>query len=247
MRDYSAIVQRIENCEGKETVLRVLGEVAGYPVHAVRLSQDGTLPVVFINGGTHGDEPAGVEGVLAFLERSPGNWLDHFQFEVIPCLNPHGYVHGSRLNAMQVDINWAFLREDVPEIDLIKTFINGRRFEAVVDLHEDWESPGYYLYELVRNRPPAGSDITRRVAEVCPLNLNTTIEGERAVNGVVFPNMEVEKRRIEGGIPIALFQQAYTNHLITSETPTEAPMDQRVEAHQVALETILGGHAQGEG
>ena len=70
------------------------------------------------------------------------------RFEVIPCLCPWSYVHNARLNAQEVDVNWAFLRDDVPEIEILKGFVEGRVFAGVIDLHEDWESPGFYL---VRN------------------------------------------------------------------------------------------------
>ena len=32
-----------------------------------------------------------------------------------------------------------------------------------MDLHEDWESPGYYLYEQFRDMASIGPEITRRV------------------------------------------------------------------------------------
>ncbi len=240
MRDYGNIVRRVEALLDADS--RVLGEAGGYPIYGVRLSEDASRPVFFINGGTHGDEPAGVEGALAFLEADQSRWLGQLQFEVIPCLNSYGYVHETRLNGQETDINWAFLRNDVPEIDIIRDFVKDREFEAVVDLHEDWESPGYYLYEQFRGRLSIGREVTRRVSEVCPLNMNTTIENEAAQNGVIFPNLAVERRRKGEGIPIALFQQKYTDHLITSETPTGEPMARRVQAHLIALETIIEAH-----
>ena len=105
-------------------------------------------PVVYINGGTHGDEPAGVEAALAFLEGGWERWADRVRFEVIPCLCPWSYVHNARLNAQDVDVNWAYLRDDVPEIEILKGFLEGQVFAGVIDLHEDWESPGFYLYEM---------------------------------------------------------------------------------------------------
>ena len=242
MRAYGDIERRVEALSYSYATHRVLGEVEGYPVFGVTLSQDASLPVLFINGGTHGDEPAGVEGALAFLEGDQSRWLGDFQFEVIPCFNPYGYVHKTRLNGQDVDINWAFLRDDVPEIGLLRRFIDGRQFRAVMDLHEDWEIPGYYLYEQVRGRPPVGQEITRRVSRVCPLNMNTRIEKERAENGVIHPDLNAEKRRKGNGIPIALFKGGYTDHLITSETPTCRPIETRVRAHLTALETMIGAH-----
>ncbi|MDE2998953.1 MAG: M14 family metallocarboxypeptidase [Gemmatimonadota bacterium] len=245
MRDYSKVVERTEALSHRDFRIEVLDSVAGYPVFCVTLGKDPSLPAIYINGGTHGDEPAGTEGALAFLETGCEQWLDRFRFFVIPCLNPCGYVHNTRSNAQDVDVNWAFLRDDVPEIGLLKRFIRGRKFAAVMDLHEDWESPGYYLYEQVRGLVPAGPSITNQVSRFCPLNTRTTIEGETALNGVIFPNPEVEKRRLGGGVPIVLFKQSYTDRLITSETPSTLAMEVRVQAHLVALETMLEVQAGG--
>ncbi len=245
MRDYNQVVERTEALSSRGTRVDVLDRINGYPVFCISLCTDPSRPAVYINGGTHGDEPAGLEGALTFLEAPPERWLDRFQFHVIPCLNPYGYVHNTRLNAREVDINWAFLRKDVPEIHVIKRFIRGRKFAAIMDLHEDWESSGYYLYEQVRGLAPAGPTIARRVSRVCPLNTQPTIEGEVAENGVIFPDLQVEKRRLGGGVPIVLFKQAYTDRLITSETPSALAMDVRVQAHLVALETMLEIHAGG--
>lgn len=245
MRDYNDVVRRTEALSQRGVGIDVLDRIDGLPVYCATSGNDPTLPAIYVNGGTHGDEPAGTEGALAFLESSCVKWLDRFRFFVIPCLNPYGYVHNTRSNAQDVDINWAFLRDDVPEIGLLKRFIRGRKFAAVMDLHEDWESPGYYLYEQVRGLAPAGPRITKQVSGVCPLNTQTTIEGETALNGVIFPNLQVEKRRLGGGVPIVLFTQSYTDRLITSETPSTMAMDVRVQAHLVALQTMLELHAGG--
>ena len=238
-RDYARIVRRVERLASPDVSCQVLGEVEGLPVFCITASREDSLPGVYLSGGTHGDEPAGVECTLAFLEDHFERWLDRFQFEVIPCLNPYGYVHNTRLNARGVDINWAFKRDDVPEIGLLRDFVAGKQFVAGVDLHEDWESPGFYMYEMFRGFDPPGQTVVKRVSEVCPLNMNAEIEQEVAVNGVIHPSMEIRKRCLGEGIPIALFQEGYTDYLVTLETPTEKPVDVRIQAHLTALEAIL--------
>ena len=61
-------------------------------------------PVVFI-GGTHGDEPEGVrlaEELLRWCEQSPEV---NQPWALIPCLNPDGYLAGTRTNGNGVDLN----------------------------------------------------------------------------------------------------------------------------------------------
>ena len=237
-RDYDAVVKRVEAVSGVDVY--ALGEVEGLPVLRVSAGK-GDGPVIYINGGTHGDEPAGVEAALAFLEEEWDRWADRVRFEVIPCLCPWSYVHNARLNAQEVDVNWAYLRDDVPEIKILKGFVEGRVFAGVIDLHEDWESPGFYLYEMFGDRGPLGRKMVTQVAKVCPINENAEIEGEVAVNGVIHPNMEVARRKYGEGIPIALYQRGHTDHLVTSESPTAQPMDVRVAAHLAAVEVMVSG------
>ena len=124
LRDYGSVVSRIEAFEALESKVEVLSEISGYPVFRVIRSRQLDLPVVMINSGTHGDAPASVEGALQFLEGALDSWLDDFQFEVIPCLNPYGYVHDQRENELGIDINWAYLNDTVPEINIVKEYLS---------------------------------------------------------------------------------------------------------------------------
>ena len=235
-RDYNAVVRRVEAVSGID--VQILGEVEGLPVLCASAGRE-DAPIIYINGGTHGDEPAGVEAALAFLQGRWERWADRVRFEIIPCLCPWSYVHNARLNAQDVDVNWAFLRDDVPEIEILQGFLAGRVFAGVIDLHEDWESPGFYLYEMFGDRKSLGREMVERVERICPINKNAEIEGEVAVNGVIHPNMEVARRKYGEGIPIALFQRGHTGHLVTSETPTAQPMEVRVAAHLTAIKVMV--------
>ena len=243
LRDYNTIVKRVEALVGRGATIGRLGEVDHLPILCVTVSQNASLPTVYINGGTHGDEPAGVEGALAFLESDWTKWLDRLQFQVIPCLNPWGFVQNTRENAQGVDINWAFSSPGVPEVDALKRFIQDKLFSSVVDMHEDWESPGYYVYELFRGNS-LGQVITRRVADICQLNTNCVIEEENAIYGVIHPNLETEKRREDTGNPIVLFRRGYTDRLVTTETPTKEPLAKRVAAQLATLDVVIGAHAK---
>ena len=62
-RDYDAVVKRVEAVSGVDVY--ELGKVEGLPVFRVSAGKR-DAPVVYINGGTHGDEPAGVEARSLF-------------------------------------------------------------------------------------------------------------------------------------------------------------------------------------
>jgi protein MpaA len=238
MRDYDDIVRRIEDLQGDFMHSRVITKVEGYPVYNITLSRDSGLPTVLLMGGVHGDEPAGVEAVLKLLQRDLDHWLETFCFEVIPCFNPHGYVHDNRHNGQDLDLNWAYECDGIPEIRALRDLIEGRRFEFVMDFHEDWESPGFYLYELCRGTMSVGPEVVRRVASICPLNTAALIEGQRAENGLVYPDLEKERKLRGTGTPLALYD-FYSDHLLTSESPTGLALETRVQTHVITMETVM--------
>ena len=241
MRDYGKIVRRIESLKGEHIFFRVLGEIEGQPIYGVRLSRNEELPTALVMGGTHGNEPAGVQAALTFLERDVDDWLEALNFEVIPCLNPHGYVHDARHNAQDIDINWAYRRNDVPEVQVMRDFVAGRRFEFVLDFHEDWESPGYYLYELRRGAELVGPEVMHRVGRICSLNTSPVIEGYPAKNGLLSPDPNVEVARRGAGIPLVMYFE-HTDHLLTSESPSGEDIGVRVAAHMATLEAVVEAH-----
>jgi hypothetical protein len=234
---YEELMARIRALSGA----RELGRVGEYPVFAVEQGEDPGRPTALLIGGTHGDEPAGPAAVLAFCRRGAGPWLEAFNFLALPCLNPHGYARNTRHNGQDVDINWAYQRDDVPEIQVVRQLVAGRRFAFAVDFHEDWESPGFYLYELRRNGEPIGPQLMERVSQICPLNTEPVIEGQRARGGVIIPTPQKHEELRGQGIPIVLYDH-HTDHLLTTETPTALPLEQRVRAQLAALEVVVEAH-----
>jgi hypothetical protein len=163
---------------------------------------------------------------------------------VLPCTNPQGYVRETRENRDGVDLNWVYDRHDLPEIRAIRGVVRSARYRFVVDLHEDWESPGYYVYELRRNGPYIGDSVSRRVAPVCPINPAPVIEGDRAIAGVIHPAPYTARRASRGqGVPVALYER-HTDHLLTLESPTPLPLQTRVDGHLAALAVIAADHTQ---
>lgn len=241
MRDYNQFEERLHAaCAGRGHA-NVAGSVGGRRIYHATLHADALGDPALLLSGTHGDEPAGVEAALQFIERASDGFPD-IRFDMLPCTNPHGYVHGTRENAEGVDLNWVYDRADLPEIQALRRAIAGRRFRFIMDLHEDWESPGYYVYELRRNGPYIGDELSDQVARVCPINRDPVIEGDAAVAGVIHPEPYADRRESRGhGVPVALYEE-YTDHLLTSESPTPLPLQTRVDAHLTALAAAIEAH-----
>lgn len=129
-------------------------------------ASDSSSEHVLLSAGIHGDEPAGVLGLLEFLERDLAGYSSDFSFYILPCLNPSGYERGTRTNTAGVDLNRVFSSSSTHyEVCAVRMALaeRGERFVATIDLHEDSPEvvsdlapqdadPGaYYLYEYARH------------------------------------------------------------------------------------------------
>jgi murein peptide amidase A len=107
---------------------------------------DPRLPVVSITAGVHGDEPAGVWALLSLAR--DGLLAPRYAYRLWPCLNPTGFDARTRANAEGIDVNRSFGRGgNSPEAKAVLAANRDRRFRLAIDLHEDHEAAGFYLYE----------------------------------------------------------------------------------------------------
>jgi len=132
---------------------------------------------IYLSGGIHGDEPAGPLAILKLFQQN--QWPDDLGFWIIPCLNPGGFLLSRRENEDGMDLNRDYRS---PKTELVRAHVawlnHQPRFDVTLLLHEDWESSGFYLYELNPELKPSISDaIIDKVKEVCPINTSPVIEG----------------------------------------------------------------------
>jgi murein peptide amidase A len=102
---------------------------------------------LYVSAGIHGDEPAGPLAMLELMKS--GFFSEALSWSLCPALNPDGLARGIRGNAMGADLNRDYLLRATPEVAAHCEWIESRPVPGrFISLHEDWETMGFYLYEI---------------------------------------------------------------------------------------------------
>ena len=202
----------------------------------------GAAPIarVYISAGIHGDEPAGPLAIYQLLLQNI--WPKNVGFWICPCLNPTGFLLNRRENQEGTDLNRQYLQPKAEEtLAHIAWLEQQPNFDLCFALHEDWESHGFYLYELnPDNRPSLAERMLQRVTEVCPIDPSEIIEGRPAQSGIIRPSVDPRSRP---QWPESFYLLTHKTRLAyTLEAPSDFPLTARVEALvqavRAAIETL---------
>ncbi len=233
MRDYAEVTERLKRLD---VPIERIGTTHNYPIYQVHLAPIIDTPKhILITGGMHGDEPAGVEAVLQFLERDNTALLNKFSFLIIPCINPYGYVHNTRETVDGIDINRAFETEGVAEVTIIKKVLDKTQFSLAIDFHEDYDATGFYLYEGKRDEKYMGPRLVTAAKAVGPLDPDDP--GEDAPDLTEGVYKVATSWGTQGLTPYLL--HFHSEHVIISETPTVWQLEKRAALHLTILDTAL--------
>ncbi len=200
---------------------------------------------IYISAGIHGDEPAAPLAARQLLRDN--RWPASANLWICPCLNPTGFIANRRENHQGADLNRQYLQPQASEIVAHISWLQSQpSMDLCLCLHEDWESHGFYLYELNPDGLPSVPErILSEVSRICPIDQSQTIEGRSAANGVIRPDLDL-KTRIQW--PEALFLIMHKTRLCyTLEAPSDFPLRSRVEALVIAVRTAIACLAPSEG
>jgi hypothetical protein len=215
LRDYAALVARIKAAARPPLSWRVFGQQATadgaerYDLLLVHIPARGPVGEprhVLLNGGTHGEEPAGAEALVRFLEERRYERWPQVSYTVSPCANPWGYAHGRREGPGGRDLNRCFRRAGraTPEVALLKRALGRRPFDLVVDCHEDEDALGLYVLA-----PPAlGRALVAAAAPLGPVHPGPLVDGVLPVAGGVVeidPARTPERRRTWRNWPLPFY------------------------------------------
>ncbi|HEU5077576.1 MAG TPA: M14 family metallocarboxypeptidase [Opitutaceae bacterium] len=214
------------------------GRVAGFPLIALTKRTPGVRPRIYLSGGIHGDEPAGPMTLLQLLQddffAAQANWF------ICPMLNPVGLARGIRENADGIDLNRDY--RNTPKSAEIRAHVawlaRQPRFDAALCLHEDWEFPGFYVFELnYKNRRSIAEALIEDVSKVCSIELREIIDEREAKQGIIRPSIGPAERE---QWPEAIYlSEHHTDLCFTTESPSSQPMPMRVAAQSAAIGVVV--------
>jgi len=192
-------------------------------------------PRVYLSAGIHGDEPA---GPLALLElMTAGFFSPAIDWAICPALNPTGLAAGRRETASGIDLNRDYLLVRTREVAAHAAWLRERATPNMfLSLHEDWETTGFYFYEinLGADDPPRARGIIDAVRPWFAPEPGPMIDDHLARGpGWIFHAAEAD---VPGGWPEAIFLAHHGCPLsFTFETPSHAALAARVGAHCAAV------------
>ncbi len=226
-------------------VVEQFGAAAGWPLVALkRPSANFEAPLIYLSSGIHGDEPAGPLALLQLMKRR--YFGDDFHWMICPALNPGGLAANTRENPGGIDVNRDYREPKSPEAKQHLEFLNrqtsvyARKFACSILLHEDWETKGFYLYELNRtDQPLLGPTVLAAVEPICGVDRSPVIEGMPAKDGLITrPVADFEDRPLW---PEALWLVVKrTDRNMTLEAPSAQELGIRVAALGAAVRAAVG-------
>jgi hypothetical protein len=213
----------------------VLAELDAGPLMAWERPADG--PRIYLSAGIHGDEPAGPLALLELLRSgyfSPScHWL------LCPALNPAGLAACRRENACNIDLNRDYWIRSTREVAAHSGWLDARGApELFISLHEDWESSGFYFYEinLREDDPDRARAIIDSTRPWFPPEPGPIIDGHDSREpGWIYHAAEPD---LPEGWPEAIYLAKQGCPIsFTFETPSHAGLESRVAAHIAAVKT----------
>ncbi len=260
-RSYEVVISRIKSLSKQYHVLELGNVETGsrkFPFYTIDVpSSKPQAPNILLCAGIHGDEPAGIEALLFFLEHSIEHYCRSFSFTIFPCLNPRGYEAGTRENNHGIDLNRNFRSQNLElETRLVRDYLKrkNKRFLFAWEMHEDnhlqpelgymlRDNPrAFYLYVFSPTNDLAQDIMKNLKRNRIAVTKKPLIYGDVCNNGIIWNDRTSHSSPRKGTFDEEM--RKYTSSIYTPETPTSWSFSKRVRAHSLALTAALTAFSQ---
>jgi hypothetical protein len=206
------------------------------------------LKRVLVLAGIHGDAVAGVDyaaDLAPILASPPGPAA--YDMDIIPIVNPWGYVHDLPLSGTGVEIGIDFADFDSPEARVIRRFLREKRYDLVIDLREDPDAAGFYIWQYGLSDETVSAKIVSSVqAEGYPIENDAGLVFLKPRNGIVAaPMWGLTILRLSRRLTLAGYVRRNVSDLVFAVvTPSRRPLAERLAMQRIAVETLLSEYGQ---
>ena len=200
---------------------------------------DGDRKRVYLSSGIHGDEPAGPLTILEMMRN--GDFCDDYDWMICPALNPGGLALKTRESRQGFDLNRDYLKNRTQEVAAHTRWLKKQPTpDLFVSLHEDWESTGFYFYEinLGEDDPERARVILDSICPILSPEKETEIDDHEVREcGWIYHGSDPD---MPDSWPEAIFLAKSGCPLsFTFETPSQAEMAVRIKAHMAGLRAAI--------
>ena len=255
VRDLAPLQQRLQTADAASAhvLLTEIGRII-YPKFeapvwyvAYRPFQP-ALKRVLVLAGVHGDAAAGVDYLVDFAgKRAASADAAGYDMDIIPIVNPWGYVHDLPLNRNGVDIGRDFAGFDSHEARVIRRFLREKRYDLVIDLREDPDADGFFIWQYGLADKTVSAAIVNSVrAEGYPIENDASLVMLRPRDGVVAaPMWGLAILRLSRQLTLAGYVRRNVSDLVFAVvTPSQRPLAERVAMQRIAVEMLLSEYGQ---
>jgi len=218
------------------------------PLWRVLFQPNGTVKYkILFSAGIHGNEPAGAECALRFLEAialNPEKYKD-IAFDIIPLVNPWGWTYDIRFNQAGIDINRDFATFDSQEARIVRHALGQDQYTMMFDLHEDPDAKGFYIYQYGLEGQHVAEQIVAAIHDMgYPIERDVRMVALKTENGIIdAPMWGLKYMRLTGQLSITNYYRFYHSpYVYTVETPTALPLEDRLTMQQTAVGILVDSY-----
>lgn len=182
----------------------------------------------FISAGVHGDEKSSVWALIYFLEElipSTADWArfikGNFMLDIVPVICPYGYIHDTRNNKNDVNVNRDYLTDSAsmqPETVALTTYFQSIKDDlfCALDLHT---TAGKYGYISAKSGNPAFSTIMRLANQIFGVCVNSweSLANELGSDSTYYPYCYGCISNNTGTMHHYMYSEGITNYACTVE------------------------------
>jgi hypothetical protein len=202
------------------------------------------LKRVLVIAGVNGNGAAGVECALGLVRElaTPPGPAALYDADILPLANPWGWVHGVGASPNGVDIEWDFANFASHESRIIKRFLREKRYDLVLDLRENPEATGFYIWQYGLDSTAASERIVGDLrAKGYPIETDIRRVLFKPRDGIIAaPMWGLTLMGLVDQLTLSGYIRRNTSTVVYSVvTPSVLPLAERLAMQRIAVQTLL--------